>query len=149
MTGTTSLWRYAATWAISVGAANLGLRMLLNDLSLARNTRLAALTALGFYVFAWLYTAQLTRPLRHPTGRDPRSGSRWSCPRRAVRSSSAAVGIDGHQWNVQCAPRARLPCRAICECGWTSTAGQRTQVLLELKGHLEETLKEGGNHDDL
>jgi hypothetical protein len=57
-----------------------------------------------------------------------------------VRSSSA-VGIDGHQWDVQCAPEARLPCRAMCECGWTSTAGQRTQVLLELKGHLEETLK--------
>jgi hypothetical protein len=56
-----------------------------------------------------------------------------------VRSSSA-VGIDGHQWNIQCAPEARLPCRAICECGWTSTAGQRTQVLLELKGHLEEAL---------
>jgi hypothetical protein len=59
-----------------------------------------------------------------------------------VRSSSA-VGIDGHQWNIQCAPEARLPCRAMCECSWTSTAGQRTQVLLELKGHLEETLKDG------
>jgi hypothetical protein len=53
----------------------------------------------------------------------------------------SAVGIDGHQWNIQCAPEARLPCRAICGCGWTSTAGQRTQVLLELKGHLEETLR--------
>jgi hypothetical protein len=71
--------------------------------------------------------------------------------------SSGAVGIHGHQWDVQCAPEARLPCRAVCECGWTSTAGQRTQVLLELKGHLEETLRntedqsrqEGGNHDDL
>jgi hypothetical protein len=31
----------------------------------------------------------------------------------------------------------------MCECGWTSKAGQRTQVLLELKGHLEETLKNG------
>jgi hypothetical protein len=108
MTGTTSPWRYAATWAIGIGAANVGLRMLLNDLSLARNTRLAALMALGFFLFAWLYTAQLTRPLRrrepathpavpatsgapawrcrpsrqHPTGRGPRSGSRWSCPRR-------------------------------------------------------------------
>jgi hypothetical protein len=159
-------WRYAATRAISIGAANLGLRMLLNDLSLARNTRLAALTALGFFLFAWLYTAQLTRPLRrrepathpavpttgaapvwrcrpsrrHPTGRGPRSGRRFK--EVAVRSPSA-VGIDGHQWNVQCAPGARLPCRAMCECGWTSTAGQRTQVLLELKGHLEEILKNG------
>jgi hypothetical protein len=59
-----------------------------------------------------------------------------------VRSSSA-IGIDGHQWNVHCAPGARLPCRAMCECGWTSTAGQRTQVLLELKGHLEQTLRNG------
>jgi hypothetical protein len=57
-----------------------------------------------------------------------------------VRSSSA-VGIGGHQWNLRCAAGARLPCRALCECGWTSTAGQRTQVLLELKGHLEEALK--------
>jgi hypothetical protein len=56
-------------------------------------------------------------------------------------TSQGAVGIDGHQWDVQCAPRVRLPCRAMCECGWTSTAGQRTQVLLELKGHLEETLR--------
>lgn len=55
--------------------------------------------------------------------------------------SSSAIGIDGHQWNLRCAPGARLPCRALCECGWTSTAGQRTEVLLELKGHLEETLK--------
>jgi hypothetical protein len=250
-------WRYAATWAVSIGAANFGLRLLLSDLSLARNARLAALTAVGFFVFAWLYTAQLTRPLRrrgrgahpavpttggaavwrgrpgrrYPTGRGPRSGSLWACPRHAevsvkrtggpaarsatwgrrllltavaiavvtvavlvgtaraqasdrtpvrldhhmtlapagtesavariagvttgrsadercckevaVRSSSA-VGIDGHQWSVQCAPGARLPCRAMCECGWTSTAGQRTRVLLELKGHLEETLKHGG-----
>jgi hypothetical protein len=105
-------WRHAATWAISIGAANLGLRLLLNDLSLARNARLAALTALGFFVFAWLYTAQLTRPLRwrgpttnpavpttggapgwrrrpgrrYPTGRGPRSGPLWSCPRHAEMS---------------------------------------------------------------
>jgi hypothetical protein len=57
-----------------------------------------------------------------------------------VRSSSA-VGIDGHQWNLRCAPGAHLPCRALCECGWTSTAGQRIEVLLELKGHLEEILR--------
>jgi hypothetical protein len=45
----------------------------------------------------------------------------------------------------------------MCECGWTSTAGQRTQVLLEIKGHLEETLRnrerpnreEEMHHDDL
>jgi hypothetical protein len=130
-------WRYATISAISVGTANLGLRMLLNDLSLARNTRLAALTALGFLLFAWLYTAQLTRPLRRPPRPDTQMEARFK--EVTVRSSSAA-GIDGHQWHLQCAPRARLPCRAICECGWTSTAGQRTQVLLELKGHLEQTL---------
>jgi hypothetical protein len=105
-------WRYAATWAFGIGAANLGLRVLLNDLPLAQNARLAALTALGFFVFTWLYTAQLTRPLRrrraathpaapttggaaiwrcrpgrhHPNGRGPRSGSLWSCPRRAELS---------------------------------------------------------------
>jgi len=58
-----------------------------------------------------------------------------------VRSSNA-VGIDGHQWSLHCAPEARLPCRVMCECGWTSTAGQRTGVLLELKGHLEEALSD-------
>ena len=130
-------WRYATMSAIGVGVANLGLRMLLNDLSLARNTRLAALTAVGFLLFAWLFTAQLTRPLRRPPRPDTRTEAHFK--EVTVRSSSAG-SIDGHRWNVQCAPRARLPCRAICECGWTSTAGQRTQVLLELKGHLEETL---------
>jgi hypothetical protein len=103
-------WRYAATWAIGIGTANLLLRMLLNDLPLGQNARLAALTAAGFFVFAWMFTAQLTRPLRrhpaatHPTasaalgaavwrcrpgrrhsaGRGPRSGSLWSCPRRVA-----------------------------------------------------------------
>ena len=55
--------------------------------------------------------------------------------------STSVVGFDGHHWNLHHAPGARLPCRALCECGWTSTAGQRTEVLLELKGHLEEALK--------
>jgi hypothetical protein len=106
-------WRYAATWAFGIGAANLVLRMLLNDLPLAPNARLAALTALGFFVFAWLYTTQLTRPLRRrgpathptipttagaaawrcrpgrrsPTGGGPRSGSLWACPRRVTVSA--------------------------------------------------------------
>ena len=133
-------WRYATTWAISVGAANLGLRMLLNDLSLARNTRLAALTALGFLLFARLYTAQLTGQLRWPRRPDTQTEPHF---KETTARPSSAAGIDGHHWNVQCAPRARLPCRAICECGWTSTAGLRTQVLLELKGHLEETLRNG------
>jgi hypothetical protein len=97
-------WWHSAAWAFGIGAANLGLRMLLNDLPLAHNACLAALAALGFFLFAWLYTAQLTRPLRrrraatrlavpatsgaavgrctpgrrHPTGRGPRSRSLWS-----------------------------------------------------------------------
>jgi hypothetical protein len=110
-------WRYAATWAIGIGAANLGLRMLLNDLSLPRNASLAILTAVGFLVFAWVYTTQLTRPLRRHrprpvenpavpkqssaarwrsgppglssgAGGGPRSERRWSCPRRAEASAS-------------------------------------------------------------
>jgi hypothetical protein len=106
-------WRYAAAWALGIGAANLVLRMLLNDLPLAQNARLAALVALGFFAFAWLYTAQLTRPLRRrgaathpafpaidgatvwrcrpgrrsPTGRGPRSGALWACPRRVAVSA--------------------------------------------------------------
>ena len=102
--------------------------------------RLAALTAAGFLLFARLYTAQLTRQLYRPRPPDTQTEPQF---KEATVRPSSAVGIDGHQWNVQCAPRARLPCRAICECGWTSTAGQRTRVLLELKGHLEETLRNG------
>jgi hypothetical protein len=146
-------WRYATTWALGVGAANLSLRMLLNDLSLARNTRLAALTAVGFLLFTRLFAAQLTRQLGRPPRPDTRTEPHF---KEATVRPPGTVGIDGHQWHLQCAPRARLPCRTICECGWTSTAGQRTQVLLELKGHLEETLRndaqqsrQGGNHDDL
>jgi hypothetical protein len=57
-------WRYTANWGVGVAATNLGLRMLLNDLSLIHNARHAICTAIGLSVFAWLYTAQLTRPLR-------------------------------------------------------------------------------------
>jgi hypothetical protein len=78
-------WRYAATWAFGIGAANLGLRVLLNDLPLAQNARLAALTALGFFVFTWLYTAQLTRPLR----------------RRRAATHPAAPGRCGHAPDVR------------------------------------------------
>jgi hypothetical protein len=109
-------WRYAAIWAIGIGAANLGLRMLLNDLSLARNTVMAILTGVGFLVFAWVYTTQLTgRRRRHrlwpatnpavrkqscaarwrsgpsglPSGAGggPRSQRRWFCPRPAEASA--------------------------------------------------------------
>lgn len=59
-------WRYTTICAISVGVTNFGLRTQVNDLSVAHNARLAILTAAGFSAFAWLYTAQLTRPLRRP-----------------------------------------------------------------------------------
>jgi len=114
-------WRYAAAWAIGTGAANLGLRMLLNDLSLARSAPLAILTAVGFLVFAWVYTAQLTRAFRGqrpwpavnavmltqrcaarwrsgPTGRRPatgrgaRSQGLWSCPRPVNAPARRVVG---------------------------------------------------------
>jgi hypothetical protein len=113
-------WRDTAAWAIGIGAANLGLRMLLNDLSLARNARLAILTAVGFLGFAWMSTAQLTRSLRggrprpvaNPaipeqrcaarwrsgwSGRRPAAGrgapsqGLWSCP-RPMKASAKGVG---------------------------------------------------------
>jgi hypothetical protein len=76
-------WRYAAAWAIGIGAANLGLRMLLNDLSLARNAPLAILTAVGFLVFACVYTAQLTRSFR---GQRP-----WPAVNAAIPKQSCAA----------------------------------------------------------
>ena len=113
-------WRYAAIWSIGIGAANLGLRMLLNNLSLARNAPLAVLTAVGFLVFAWVYTAQLTRPLQRQrprpaadpaipkqscavgwrsgspgrpsaAGRGARSQRLWSCP-EPVKASGRRIG---------------------------------------------------------
>lgn len=52
--------------------------------------------------------------------------------------SSQAQGLEGHQWRLHRTSGTRLPCRVVCQCGWTSTAGSDTSVLLELKGHLEE-----------
>jgi hypothetical protein len=57
--------------------------------------------------------------------------------------SSQAGGIEGHQWSLHRTSGTRLPCRIVCDCGWTSTAGQRTAVLLQLKGHLEDSLHNG------
>jgi hypothetical protein len=57
--------------------------------------------------------------------------------------SSHAGGLEGHQWRLHRTSATRLPCRILCECGWTSTAGPETSVLLELKGHLEDSLQNG------
>jgi hypothetical protein len=57
--------------------------------------------------------------------------------------SSQAGGIEGHQWSLHRTSGTRLPCRIVCGCGWTSTAGQRTAVLLQFKGHLEDSLHNG------
>jgi hypothetical protein len=124
-------WWYAASWAIGIGGVNLGLRMLLNDLSLARNTGMAILTAVGFLVFAWLYSTQRTRRLRQlrlrpaanpavpkqscaarwrsgapgrpsRAGGGPRSERRWSCPRCAEASAR-----HGGRPPTQSAPRRR------------------------------------------
>jgi hypothetical protein len=84
-------WRYAATWAIGIGAANLGLRLLLNDLSLARNAPLAILTAVGFLAFAWMYTARLTRSSR---GQGPPAAASSAIPKPscAARWRSGSPG---------------------------------------------------------
>lgn len=57
--------------------------------------------------------------------------------------SSQTRGLEGHQWRLHRTSGARLPCRVVCECGWASTAGPETSVLLELKGHLEDSLHSG------
>lgn len=57
--------------------------------------------------------------------------------------SSQAGGIEGHQWTLHRSSGTRLPCRIVCQCGWISTAGQHSTVLLQLKGHLEDSLHHG------
>ena len=57
--------------------------------------------------------------------------------------SSHAGGLEGHRWRRHRTSGTGLPCRILCECGWTSTAGPETSVLLELKGHLEDSLHNG------
>lgn len=52
-------------------------------------------------------------------------------------------GIEGHRWRMHRNSRARLPCRIVCQCGWASSAGDQTSVLLQLKGHLEDCLRHG------
>jgi hypothetical protein len=130
-------WRYAASWAVGIGGAHFGLRMLLNDRSLAHNASLAILTAVGFSVFAWLYTVKLTlslrrqrpRPVTDPTvpkqrcaapwrtqrprrlataWRGPRSQRLWSCPQRA----EAAVRRGGRP-PAQSVPRRRRLVAAV------------------------------------
>jgi hypothetical protein len=108
-------WRYLATWAIGIGAANFGLRMLLNDLSLAGNARLAVLMALGFFLFAWLYTTQLTRPLRrhrprpveNPAVPKQRCGARWRSGPPGLRSGAGGGPRSERRWF--CPRRAEAP----------------------------------------
>jgi hypothetical protein len=108
-------WRYAAIWAIGIGAANLGLRMLLNDLSLARNTGMAILTGAGFLVFAWVYTTQLTRPLRrhrprpveNPAVPKQRCGARWRSGPPGLRSGAGGGLRSERRWF--CPRRAEAP----------------------------------------
>lgn len=57
--------------------------------------------------------------------------------------ASQAGGLEGHHWRLHRTSGTRLPCRVLCECGWTSTAGPDSSVLLELKGHLEDSLQNG------
>ena len=57
--------------------------------------------------------------------------------------SSQAGGVEGHQWTLHHTSGSRLPGHIVCECGWTSTAGEHTTVLLQLKGHLEDSLQRG------
>ena len=57
--------------------------------------------------------------------------------------SSQAGGLEGHQWRLHRTSGSRLPRRILCECGWASTAGPEASVLLELKGHLEDSLGNG------
>lgn len=52
-------------------------------------------------------------------------------------------GIEGHQWSLHRHSGAHLPCRIVCQCGWASSAGDQTWVLLQLKGHLEDCLHNG------
>jgi len=116
-------WRYVATSAIGIGAANLGLRMLLNDLSLARNASPAILTAAGFSVFAWLYTAQLTRRLRRrrpaPTT-DPAEptqscAARWRSEPPSCRSAAGGGPGPSGSGRAHDARRRRPGAAADCQ----------------------------------
>ena len=57
--------------------------------------------------------------------------------------SSQARGVEGHQWRLHRTSGTHLPCRIVCQCGWASAAGTNTATLLELKGHLEDSLHNG------
>jgi hypothetical protein len=58
-----------------------------------------------------------------------------------MRSSQA--GVEGHHWTLHRTSGTHLPWRIVCQCGWTSTAGRHTTVLLQIKGHLEDSLGHG------
>jgi hypothetical protein len=113
-------WRYTAAWAVGIGAGNLGLRMLLNDLSLTRNAPPAILAAVGFLGFAWLCTAQLTRAFR---GQRPwptvdraipkqRCAARWRCG-SAVRRPGATGRGARSKWRWSCPRPVNAPARRV------------------------------------
>jgi hypothetical protein len=112
-------WRYAAAWAIGIGEANLGLRMLLNDLSLARNAPLAIVTAVGFLVFAWVYTAQLTRSFRRQRSRPaanvatPKQSCAAAWPSGSPGRRPAAGRGARSQWLWSCPRPVKAPARRV------------------------------------
>jgi hypothetical protein len=79
-----------------------------------------AVIVVGF--LALVRATMSTSDGRHPTGRG---------------------GIEGHQWSLHRNSSARRPCRIVCQCGWASSAGDHTSVLLQVKGHLEDCLHNG------
>lgn len=85
-------WQYAATWAIGIGAANFGLRMVLNTLPAWQNALWATLVVLVFFTGVGLSTSWLTRRPRRP---DPDRGIA-SMPRRTTGTGARPPGRRRH-----------------------------------------------------
>jgi hypothetical protein len=79
-TAATRPWRYAATWAIAIGVANLALRTVLNAQSMWQNATWAALLTLALFAGIGLTTSVLARQRRRLGGRTP------PAPQRAGRA---------------------------------------------------------------
>jgi hypothetical protein len=86
-TAATRPWRYAATWAIAIGVANLALRTVLNAQSIWQNAAWAALVALALFAGIGLSTSVLARQRRRLGGRTPPAPQRTS---RAGRGPAAS-----------------------------------------------------------